>query len=383
VNVHARVKQLVNASVILAGLFGCVPRAGAEPMFLSRQYTRCTQCHYSETGGGLLTAYGRALSGQELSTTGRTVSTAAEQEQPQGEEAFLWGTVKRIPKGLELGVELRPAHLAYAVSGFDTSRNIWMNADAIAAYQSHGWTAYGEIGRQPTTSGWTIGSYEHWVGYKKDSGLGVRAGRFLPSYGVAFADHTSLNRSTLGLAEYDQVYGVEVSRTTEHSLLQGSVSPGRAQSIVDDDGRQAFTATGRWQIDLGPRSALVASGMYRDASTLDVRSGAGGVAFGLAPTGRISTWTQLDIQRREGGVENTYIVVNETAVEAVRGVWVKVSPQLRTDTRAGIGGLRRLALSLDLLPRTHWNVNVNYYRDHSTPSDIGSTIFLTQLHLYL
>ena len=45
-------------------------RAAAEPIFLSRQYTRCTNCHYSPTGGGLLTPYGRSLSREELSTFG-------------------------------------------------------------------------------------------------------------------------------------------------------------------------------------------------------------------------------------------------------------------------------------------------------------------------
>jgi hypothetical protein len=376
------IRQLTAATGLV--FVGIAPsRVGAEPMFLSRQYTRCTPCHFSETGSALLTPYGRSLSGQELSTASSAPPSASAPETPIGEEAFLWGAVKGLPKGLDLGVELRPAHLSYAVAGFDSSRNMWMNADALAAYQKGNWTVYGEIGRQPTTPDATIGSYEHWVGYKKSSGLGVRAGRFLPAYGVTFADHTSLNRSTLGLAEYDQLYGVEVSRTTERTLAQVSISPGRAQSLIEDDGRQAFTTAGRWQVDLGTRSALVASGLYKDMSRLDVKSGAGGVAFGFAPTRRISTWTQVDVQRRQGAIENTYILVHETAAEVVRGVWVKISPQLRTDTSGGISGVRRLALSLDLLPRTHWNVDVNYYRDHSTPSGSESSIFLTQLHLYL
>ena len=46
--------------------------AWAEPTFLAKQYTRCTACHYSPTGGGLLTPYGRLLSHRELSTTGGT-----------------------------------------------------------------------------------------------------------------------------------------------------------------------------------------------------------------------------------------------------------------------------------------------------------------------
>ena len=49
---------------------GVAASATAEPMFLSKQYTRCTACHYSPSGGGLLTPYGRLLSHRELSTTG-------------------------------------------------------------------------------------------------------------------------------------------------------------------------------------------------------------------------------------------------------------------------------------------------------------------------
>ena len=30
--------------------------AAAEPRFLAKQYTRCTTCHISPTGGGLLSA---------------------------------------------------------------------------------------------------------------------------------------------------------------------------------------------------------------------------------------------------------------------------------------------------------------------------------------
>src|SRR5258706_14940181 len=51
--------------------------ASAEPMFLAKQYTRCTACRYSPTGGGVLTPYGRLLSHRELSTTRATGSAPA------------------------------------------------------------------------------------------------------------------------------------------------------------------------------------------------------------------------------------------------------------------------------------------------------------------
>jgi hypothetical protein len=63
--------------------------ASAEPVFLSKQYTRCTACHYSPTGGGLLTSYGRLLSHRELSMTGsrEAAPAAGAEDDPRGEQA--------------------------------------------------------------------------------------------------------------------------------------------------------------------------------------------------------------------------------------------------------------------------------------------------------
>src|SRR5690349_7779815 len=73
----------------------------AEPMFLAKQYTRCTPCHYWPTGGGLLTPYGRSLTRRELSTTGPGQPAAPDAAAAQpgaadttpGEESFLWGAL--------------------------------------------------------------------------------------------------------------------------------------------------------------------------------------------------------------------------------------------------------------------------------------------------
>src|SRR5512144_1376109 len=87
--------------------------ASAEPMFLAKQYTRCTACHYSPTGGGLLTPYGRLLSHRELSTTrGSTTTEAARADDAShGEQAFLFGALGNALGPVHLGVETRPSYL--------------------------------------------------------------------------------------------------------------------------------------------------------------------------------------------------------------------------------------------------------------------------------
>ncbi len=354
--------------------------AGAEPMFLSKQYARCTTCHYSPTGGGLLTPYGRSLSRQELSTTG---ASKGGDESGRQEQNYLWGLLGHKLEPLELGIDARPSHLNFDTGGPSTSRDFFMTLDLLAAYRTGGWTLYGELGREPLAQGAKIDSYEYWVGHQGPKGFGFRVGRFVPAYGIRLADHTAYTRGALGFDYYDQVYGLELSHSDEHRLLQMTVSPGLADSILHDDGRRAFSTTGRFQTDLSPRTALVVSGFYRDASRLVARNGAGGVAFGFAPSAHVSVWSQADTRFQQGTGGAAYTLLNETGVEVYRGLWLKVSPQLRTDFGNTSGGFFRMAFEATLLPRTHWNVDVSYYYDRNRLTHLTTKTFLTQLHLYL
>jgi hypothetical protein len=368
--------------------------ASAEPMFLAKQYTRCTACHYSPTGGGLLTPYGRLLSHRELSTTGGNAEApaAGAEDDPHGEQAFLYGALANALGPLHLGLEARPSRLHVGFPGGHQDMNLLMNLDLIGAVQKNGWTAYGAVGREPPNSAVRDGrtlpdaafvSYEHWIAYETDHGFRIRAGRFLPAYGVRFADHTAFTRIDLDLDRNDQVYGLEISDTVGPSLVQVMVSPGKAEAILHDGHHRGFSTAGRLQFDVAPRMAIVGSVFYRDSTDLDPRSGSVGGAVGFAPTSRVSIWTEVnaDVQTKALG-GRSWVVVNETAVEAYRGIWLKFSPQLHTSgSELGFSQRRRLAFEAELLPRTHWNIGVSYYHDHAFNS--STSTLLTQLHLYL
>jgi hypothetical protein len=176
---------------------------------------------------------------------------------------------------------------------------------------------------------------------------------------------------------------VEVSHAAGRSLVQVTASPGRAESIVDDEGTRAFTSSARLQFDLAPRVVLVASAVYRGASEEATRSGAGGVALGVSPGPRLAIWTQLDRQSAasvNGGA--SWVAVNETSFEAVRGLWLKLSPQYRTGGAPGAGDIGRVALAAVWIPRTHWNVNVSYYRDRNRLLEVSTSAVMAQLHLF-
>ncbi|MDE2882465.1 MAG: hypothetical protein OXP70_11460 [Acidobacteriota bacterium] len=369
--------RLVLAGVWVACL-SAVP-AVAEPTFLSKQYPRCTACHYSASGGGLLTPYGRSLSREEISTFGGRGAAAG--EDAWAEEEFLFG-ILGSDSPLQLGLDLRPSQLRVEAAGRDLpDRNFLMNLDLRAAWRAGGWTAYGTVGRQP---GGGLVTYEHWLGREISDGVSVRGGRFLPAYGVRLADHTGLSRDLLGLAEDDQIYGVEVGLSSDRSLLQVAVGPGRAESLLDDDGSAALTVSGRAQRDLGSRTVAVGSVLHRGASDRAARSTAVGASFGYAPVPWLTTWTQGDVQFRDAAPgDSAAILTHQTSAEVWRGVWLRVSPQryrVRDNPRAEI---HRMVYGLDLYLRTHWHVNLSWYRDRFVSSGRLHQRVLAQLHLYL
>ena len=371
------------AAVALLGAWGMTP-ASAEPIFLSKQYPRCTACHYSPSGGGLLTPYGRSLSREEISTFGRRgAAGGAAPGAPRSEESSLYGAIGS-DSPLQLGLDLRPSHVGVTVPGIAIDdRNFLMNLDLQAAWQRDRWTAYGSVGRKPTRGGELV-SYEHWVAYQASDALSVRGGRFLPAYGVRFADHTSFSREGPDLAQDDQVYGVEVGVSIDRSLLQLSAGPGRADSLIDGNGRAAFTVSGRYQFDLSPRTVVAGSLLYRGKTDFRPRSTHTGLSFGYAPVRWLVTWTHADRQlRRLARSDRAYIVANQTSVEVLRGVWLRVSPQVRWTDKDPWGEVRRMVYGLDFYPRTHWHVSLSYYRDHFRFGDQHTQTLMAQLHLYL
>ena len=362
------------AGAVVSGLLlAAAGGASAEPIFLSRQYARCTTCHFSPTGGGLLTPYGRSLSREELSTFGKSRGGS-----PGREHEFLYGAAGDALGDLSVGIDLRPAHLEVERAGVEEGRNFLMNAEVAAALRRGRWTAYGQLGRQPRGDDPRITSFEHWLAFQP-SRVGARAGRFLPAYGVRLADHTSFNRATLGLDNDDQVYGLELSFTGDRHLVQATVGA-RA------DAERVFTAAGRWQVDVSPRAVVVGSGLFRGRSDGLPRTGAAGVALGIAPVSRVAIWAQADARFRSGDASDgtrAYTLLGDVSVEAYRGVWIRFSPQLQTAFADSSAGILRYAVGVNLLPRTHWNVSVNWYRDRDRLSGGTAETVLAQVHLYL
>jgi len=162
-------------------------------------YANCATCHYNVAGGGVLTPYGRQLSRELLSTSGG-----------EREAEFAYGS--DLPKWLALGGDFE--YLATAAGAGRGLRLV--QADFEAAASTHRWLAVASIGRgshamAPMGEDWI--SRRHYVQFAATPTLSVRAGRFLPNYGVWNGDGSVAVRKGLGWT--DDTYNVEANWITD------------------------------------------------------------------------------------------------------------------------------------------------------------------------
>lgn len=186
-------------SIVLI-LMGAYRPASAYPEFqFSTGTARCSTCHFSPIGGGLINDYGR----DEAATT---ISGS-------GDGRFLHGAVE-LPSWFALGGDVRVAALGKRVRGGTEAAVFPMQADLYARMATGSWSANATIGvleaiREPAPLSERIGSREHYVLYEAESKAWyARAGRFYPSFGLRVPDHTAYVRRYTGLHSLEESYAI-------------------------------------------------------------------------------------------------------------------------------------------------------------------------------
>ncbi len=187
---------------IVAALVLWSTAAEAYPQFqFSTENARCTMCHFSPAGGGLINAWGR-----EEATD--TISRG-------GEGAFL-GELWEPPDWLQLGGDLRLVAGAHDTPATGVDLLLFpMQADLYSRAEFGPVTINLTLGgrhsarqRDPPPLSY-VASREHYLMYQpKPSGIYVRAGRFYAPYGLRHVDHTSYVRRDLGFYANEETYGI-------------------------------------------------------------------------------------------------------------------------------------------------------------------------------
>ena len=225
--------------------------ASAYPQYQLGHDATCTGCHLSPAGGGLLNENGL---------------TVAENESWKGTDPlFMYGRIP-APDWLVLGGDVRGAagavdNGAFAAAGYP------MQAEVHAAAGAKGFTVHATGGlRRPQEGGSTLHvlwSREHYLMWQQheggSEGVYVRAGRFMPVYGLRLAEHIVYTQRFGGFPLYGETYGAAIEYVTQRFEVHGTgfIHDGIASSAEHGDGAAFYG-----EVRIGERAAVGAEAKY-------------------------------------------------------------------------------------------------------------------------
>jgi hypothetical protein len=207
-----RILRLVSTTALIVCVAPQLAQAYPQWQFSSGT-SRCSQCHFSPAGGGLISDYGRTATADDLSSY-------------KGDGGFLHGAVE-LPKWLALGADLRGAFLRH--DNGDPNRTITalfpMQADGYARLvlaEGVSLSVTGGIRGQErndlgpfgadnavAASATKLESREHYLMWRPAAqGPYVRAGRFFAPYGLRVAEHPTYIRRDVGNNLLQETYGL-------------------------------------------------------------------------------------------------------------------------------------------------------------------------------
>jgi hypothetical protein len=269
-----QVVSALRAAAIAAVLTLAASRtAAAYPQYqLSRDQT-CTSCHLSPSGGGLLSENGYSVA--------ETIAQLSDSS------AFMYGLV-HLPSWLAVGGDLRGS--AGLVATPDRSAAyIPMQGDLYGHAEYKGFALHVTVGARPAQ--WVPGngtpgivdrfwSREHYVMWQQDEGhegLFVRVGRFMPVFGLRFAEHPDYTRRFGGTPLYGETYGAAVEYVKQgwEAHLTGFIEDPVIDTVVHDNG-----AAGYAEVRLDPHAQVGGELMITSSDgNARVRGGATGKLY--------------------------------------------------------------------------------------------------------
>jgi hypothetical protein len=291
------VVAIVAATLGLSGLLAF--RADAVPRYSARYGQRCGLCHVNPSGAGMRTAY------------------ASQQLVP---EELAWGhgadslslPNPQLSRAVSIGADFRELYVG-STHRADNLVFFQMQGDLYLAFQlDPKTTLYFDRGMSSSYELFGAAYVLPLTGY-------VKAGRFVPSYGWKFDDHTLYVRSVLGLAPpLNSDVGVEIGFQPGPLDVQMGLVNGSRGSTLDTDNSLAQSLNAIYRHDLAGIGVGVGGSGYHQrgpGAILDV-----GGAYGYLTWHGLSWLAEADFARTSPrpGTRTTAFVTSQEVSYLVR-----------------------------------------------------------------
>jgi hypothetical protein len=371
-------------------------RAFAYPQFqFSSGTNRCSQCHYSPAGGGLITSWGRDEAGDTISMGGNG--------------AFAHGAWTP-PPWLALGADVRLAALYDDVGGpespeyafFPMQADVYARAafgDQVSLYLEGG--VRGDTGRAETIDNRFSSiadrfiSREHYLMWRPSAtGAYFRIGRFFAPYGLRFVEHTYYVRRYTGYDLYDETYTASGGYVAEdwelHASLFAPPPSGFPEALQSVGLRESGAAVYAEQRFAGMSAVALQARFGNNDEARRYQGGAVGKLW--LERGRVLVLGEADFIRQEVKAasysQNQFVSYLGPTFFPVRGLMASVAYE-RYQENLSVSTTARSSFDLqtNFFPWAHWElVLLAQYQiigSGATSQGPHDSIVMLQLHYYL
>lgn len=345
-----RLKNILALSVMVLGW--TATEAGAIPRYSVRYRQDCNLCHQNPAGGGQRSAYAV----QYLIPSELVIFPWSEEE--------LEKIDPQLGRNVSVGADIRTQHMT-SIEGSGLENFFQMQGDVYLSLSiDERNLLYFEQGIRE--------SYDlYGLSYTLPLDGHVKVGRFTPSYGWRFADHTRYVREKLGFAPPAHTdVGVELGFAPGETTLNLALMNGAAGSRLDTDDKPAAFGRASQRLAFGPLG-LTAGASFFFNDTGDARR-VGGGPFGAVHWGRLTWLGELDATQIEVDGSPTLTELATTQELAVQvqpgldlvGVYDFYDPDLDLLTGKESG----FSLGIELLPQPYLQLQA-LVRGWDTSSD--------------
>ncbi len=343
--------------------------AWAYPQLIRHGYTSCTTCHVSPRGGGVLTAYGRAL--------GKEILSAWSYE---GEENWHFGALpeETVPDWLHVGGDFRVLQSHVKNQQMTRGRFITMQEQVeLAAKIKNIWLSVAAASDTTKESRpWFLPQFYLMTSLWEK--VQVRIGRFVPRFGVNMAEHILSTRAAIG-------FGYQAERDTLEALYQEenwdlSIASTFNQTR-DKQEAQGFYGQANYSFSSKDRVGL---SVERKTKNQEVTSISGHVLWGLTEKLYLITdtvWQQRRLQQLEEGIFH----FAQLGYELEKGLhFFLLEDFSKQNISRPSSSQNQYGLGFTFFPRPHWEIQGVWTRKRELSRGRGEAdVAWLMVHFYL
>lgn len=392
-----RAARLVLATAAALVVLFAARSAAAFPWMIRHEYGGCVQCHLDPSGGGILTAYGRAQTEIVLSTPWRR----AETEEPGREKDFLFGAVA-LPDALLAQAWIRNGYLVDTRDGtLIDNRWLQMRADVGAGVTAGALRAAVTVGynrpqsallseRASVLSIGDLGdivSREHWAGVAlADELVLLRAGRIALPFGVRNYEHiTFVRNATRTDLDQDQQHGFAAWFGSERIRAELMAVLGNFQVHPDAFRDRGYSAYAEYLVASRYAAGVSSFVLHaeRDLVTrVETWRQAHGIFARVSPVAPIAVLGEADVLVTSPAGFDTrlgYAGLLQLDYEPLQGLHAIASAEALRSAAPGDGSRLGFWLGALWFPYTHFELRADVIR--RTAPDVILYLFQGQLYL--